>query len=70
MTRGAKEVCSYTDEHSKAVVRRYFSIFKDTFSHSQTAYSLSSRKKPKLSTEQGPDGKLSVFLAGTPGKYM
>lgn len=69
MTRGAKEACSYTDEHSKAVVR-YFSIFKDTFSHSQTAYSLCSRKKPKLSTEQGPDGKLSVVLAGTPSKYM
>lgn len=31
MTRGAKEACSYTDEHSKAVLR-YFSIFKDTFS--------------------------------------
>jgi len=69
MASGVKEMLSHAAERSKAIVG-CFSIFKDMYSHSQTAANSVAGKKPKLSAEQGPDGRLSVLLAGTPGTYI
>lgn len=69
VTRGVKEMCSDVAEHSKARVW-VLKYFNGVYSNSQTAWTGTDRKKPRLFAEQQPDRRLSVLLAGTPSKYM